>query len=294
MSDSDQDPKTRIALFQRKEVRRTIHNNEWWFVISDVVAALTDSVDPPGYIKDMRRRDPELAKGWGQIATPLAISTNGGPQSLNCANTEGLFRLIQSIPSPKAEPFKRWLAKVGYERIQEIENPELATKRTRALYKAKGYSDDWIEKRMRSIAIRDELTDEWKKRGVREQKEYAILTAEISKATFGMTPSQYAEFKRLKRENLRDHMTDLELIFSMLGEAATTEIARNRGAHGFPQNKDAALEGGTVAGNARRELENKSGRKVVTKENYLALTQKVAKAKRLGRKPAAKRIEGKS
>ena len=176
----------------------------------------------------------------------------------------------RSIPSPKAEPFKRWLAKVGYERIQEIEDPELASKRTRAIYKAKGYSDDWIEKRMRSIAIRDELTDEWKKRGVKEQREYAILTAEISKAAFGLTPSQYAEFKRLKRENLRDHMTDLELIFSMLGEAATTEIARTHDAQGFPQSKRTAREGGSVAGNARRELENKSGRKVVTRENYLA------------------------
>jgi DNA-damage-inducible protein D len=206
MSDASQNPETRLALFQRKEIRRAIHNKEWWFVITDVIAALTDSLDPQGYLKDMRRRDPELAKGWGQIATPLSISTAGGLQNLNCANTEGIFRLIQSIPSPKAEPFKRWLAKVGYERIQEIEDPERATKRTRALYKAKGYSDDWIEKRMRSIAIRDELTGEWKKRGVREQREYAILTAEISKATFGLTPSQYAEYKRLKRENLRDHM----------------------------------------------------------------------------------------
>ena len=202
---------------------------------------------------------------------------------LQCWNTEGLFRLIQSIPSPKAEPFKRWLARVGYERIQEIEDPELATKRTRALYQAKGYSADWIEKRMRSIPTpsRDELTDEWKKRGVREQREYAILTAEISKATFGLTPTEYAEFKRLKRENLRDHMSDLELIFSMLGEAATTEIARNRDTQGFPQNKQAAHSGGKVAGNARRELEKKSGRKVVTNENYLALTQAAKKAKRL-------------
>ena len=198
-----------------------------------------------------------------------------------CANTEGLFRIIQSVPSLKAEPFKRWLAKVGYERIQEIEDPELATKRTRALYKAKGYSDDWIEKRMRAIAIRDELTDEWKKRGVKEQREYAILTAEISKATFGLTPSEYAGFKRLKRENLRDHMNDLELIFSMLGEAATTEIARTKDTQGFPQNKEAAHQGGSVAGNARRELERKSGRKVVTKENYLSLTQSAKKAKQL-------------
>jgi len=225
----------------------------------------------------------EALKGGGQIAPPLGLEfdTAGGRQMLQCWNTEGIFRLIQSVPSPKAEPFKRWLAKVGYERVQEIEDPELATKRTRALYQAKGYSADWIEKRMRSIAIRDELTDEWKKRGVREQREYAILTAEISKATFGLTPTEYAEFKRLKRENLRDHMSDLELIFSMLGEAATTEIARNRDTQGFPQNQQAARSGGKVAGNARRELEKKSGRKVVTSENYLKLTQKMKKAKRV-------------
>jgi DNA-damage-inducible protein D len=277
MNETHPNPETRIALFQRKEIRRTIHNKEWWFVVEDVVLALIDSRDPKQYIQRMKQRDPELGKGWVQFVHTLSIPTDGGPQPMLCANTEGLFRIIQSIPSLKAEPFKRWLAKVGYERIQEIEDPELATKRTRALYKAKGYSDDWIEKRMRSIAIRDELTDEWKKRGVREQREYAILTAEISKATFGLTPSQYAEFKRLKRENLRDHMTDLELIFSMLGEAATTEITRTRDTQGFPQNKHAAHAGGTVAGNARRELEKKSGRKVVTSENYLALTQSAKK-----------------
>jgi len=283
-------PENHIALFQRKEVRRTIHNNEWWFVVVDVVAVLTDAADPADYLNKIRRRDPELAKGYGQIVHPLSIQTAGGPQNLNCANTEGLFRLIQSIPSPKAEPFKRWLARVGYERIQEIEDPELATKRTRALYKAKGYSDEWIERRMRSIAIRDELTDEWKKRGVREHVEYAILTAEISKAAFGLTPSEYAQLKGLKRQNLRDHMTDLELIFSMLGEAATTEIARNRDAQGFPQNKQVANEGGTVAGNARRELEKKSGRKVITSENYLALSQSTKKVQQLtSKKPRRKK-----
>jgi len=185
------------------------------------------------------------------------------------ADTETMLRIVQSIPSPKAEPFKRWLAKVGYERIQEIENPELATRRTRALYKAKGYPDDWIEKRMRSIAIREELTDEWKDRGVSEQKDYAILTAEISKAAFGITPSQYKKLKGLKRQNLRDHMNDLELIFSMLGEAATTEITRNRDTQGFSENKQAAIEGGSVAGTARKELEGKSGKKVVSPKNYL-------------------------
>ena len=283
---SDQPPERRIALFQRKEIRRVIHGNEWWFVITDVVTALTDSTNPSDYLKKLRKRDEPLSeafKGGGQLVPPLGLEfeTPGGRQLLQCWNTEGVFRLIQSIPSPKAEPFKRWLAKVGYERIQEIEDPELATKRTRAIYKAKGYSDDWIEKRMRSIAIRDELTDEWKKRGVKEQREYSILTAEISKATFGLTPSEYVELKKLKRENLRDHMTDLELIFSMLGEAATTEIARNKDVQGFNPNQQAAREGGTVAGNARRELEQRSGRKVVTGENYLSLTQSAKKAKRV-------------
>jgi methylphosphotriester-DNA--protein-cysteine methyltransferase len=256
---------------------------------------LTDSADPTQYLKRMRQRDLQLNdafKGGVQFVPPLTLpfTTAGGQQNVLCWNTEGLFRLIQSIPSPKAEPFKRWLAKVGYERIKEIEDPELAAKRTRAIYKAKGYSDDWIEKRMRSIAIRDELTDEWKKRGVREQREYAILTAEISEAAFGLTPSQYAEFKRLKRENLRDHMTDLELIFSMLGEAATTEITRTRDAQGFPESKQAARSGGTVAGNARRELEKKSGRKVVSSDNYLALTQSTKKVQNLAKSTGKKRV----
>ena len=277
---------TKIAFFQKKEIRKTLYENEWWFVLTDVIAALTDSANPSEYLKKMRARDPGLAeafKGGGQIVPPLGLEfdTTGGRQLLQCWHTEGIFRLIQSIPSPKAEPFKRWLARVGYERVQEIENPELATKRTRALYKAKGYSDDWIEKRMRSIAIRDELTGEWKKRGVKEQRDYAILTAEISKAAFGLTPADYVKLKGLKRENLRDHMTDLELIFSMLGEAATTEIARNRDAQGFPENKQVARSGGTVAGSARRDLEKKSGRKVVTRENFLSLTQSAKKAAKL-------------
>ncbi len=264
---------TKIAVFKGKEIRKTIHKNEWWFAIVDVVDVLTDSTDPSGYIKDMRRRDAELSKGWGQIATPLWIETPGGKQKVNCANTEGMFRIIQSIPSPKAEPFKRWLAKVGYERVQEIEDPELATKRTRALYKAKGYSDDWIEKRMRGIAIREELTDEWEKRDVREEREYAILTAEICKGTFDMTPSEYKKFKNLKSENLRDHMTDLELIFSMLGEAATTEITRSKDARGFDKNKEAAREGGEVSGKAREDLERKTGKRVTSRGNYLRAPQ---------------------
>ena len=265
---------TKIAVFKGKEVRKTIYNNEWWFSISDVVEALTDSADAKQYIKKMRQRDPQLNSYWGTICTPLDLpAPDGKIRKSNCANTEGIFRIIQSIPSPKAEPFKRWLAKVGYERIQEIEDPELATKRTRALYKAKGYSEDWIEKRMRGIAIREELTDEWKNRGVKEQTEYSILTAEISKAAFGLTPSQYKKLKGLDRENLRDHMNDLELIFSMLGEAATTEITRNRDAQGFGENKSAAIEGGEVAGKARKDLESKTGKRVVSKQNYLSRPQ---------------------
>lgn len=188
---------------------------------------------------------------------------------MNCANSESLLRIIQSIPSPKAEPFKLWLAKIGAERLAEIENPELATQRTRELYKLKGYPDDWIEKRMRSIAIREELTEEWSKRGIKEKMEYAILTAEISKAAFGLTPKEYKEVKGLKSQNLRDHMTDLELIFSMLGEASTKEIAVNTDTQGFDENKKAARAGGKIAGDARKQLELKSGKSVVTGDNFL-------------------------
>ena len=268
---------TKIALFKGRKIRKTIHNNEWWFVIVDVVAALTDSLQPDGYLKDMRRRDPELSRGWGQIATPLLIKTEGGQQKINCANTEGIFRIIQSIPSPKAEPFKRWLAKVGYERVQEIENPEIATKRTRVLYKLKGYSDDWIEKRMRGIAIREELTDEWKERGAKEAQDYEILTAEISKATFGITSGEYKNLKGLKRENLRDHMDDFELIFTMLGERSTTEIHRTEDSQGINKLKSDAKAGGDIAGNARKQLEKRLGRSVVTKNNFLKQPSKAKK-----------------
>jgi len=260
---------TKLVVFKDKQIRRTLHSGEWWFVVEDVVLALIDSNDPKQYIKRMRQRDPELAKGWVQIVPTLSVETPGGLQRMSCANTEGLFRIIQSIPSPKAEPFKRWLAKVGYERVQEIEDPELATARTRELYRAKGYSEAWIEKRMRGIAVRAELTEEWQQRGVGEAPEYAILTAEISKAAFGMTPTEYKAFKGLERENLRDHMTDLELIFSMLGEAATTEIARKQDAQGFTENKVAARKGGGIAGEAREKLEIETGENVFNAENFL-------------------------
>ncbi len=260
---------TPLVVFQGKNIRRTWFNDEWWFVATDIIAALTDSKDPQGYLKDIRRRDEGFAKGWGQIATPLPVDTTGGKQKLNCVSTKGAFRLIQSIPSQRAEPFKQWLAQVGYDRIKEIENPELAQQRMKNIYRAKGYSDDWIEKRVRGIAVRDELTEEWKNRGVKDEKDFAILTAEISKATFGMTPAEYKEFKGLATENLRDHMDDLELIFSMLGERVSTEITRTEDKQGFVQVEDAAIRGGKVAGNARKEAERELGRQVSSKDNYL-------------------------
>lgn len=264
---------TKIAIFRNRKIRKTIHKNEWWFVVTDVIAALTDSQNPKQYLKNMLNRDEELAKGWVQIEHPLLIETAGGKQRVRCANTEGIFRIIQSIPSPKAEPFKRWLARVGYERVQEIEDPELAQKRSRALYKAKGYPDDWIERRMRSIAIREELTDQWQKHGVELAKEYEILTAEISRAAFGVTPSEHKRIKGLKRENLRDHMSDLELLFSQLGEAATTEITITEHPQGFVKNKQVSRRGGKIAGDARSNLEKETGRKVITSKNYLPKKQ---------------------
>lgn len=266
-----------IVVFKDHKIRRVFCENAWWFVIADIVSVLTDTVDVSDYLKKMRNRDKELSKAWKQITSRLLVETAGGLQKLNCANTEGIFRIIQSIPSPKAEPFKRWLAKVGYERVQEIEDPELASKRAREIYKAKGYDDAWIEKRMRGIQIREELTDEWRSRDVGGSIEYAILTAEISKATFGMTPTEYKQFKGLDRENLRDHMTDLELIFTMLGEASTTQIVKTDDAQGFDENCEAAKSGGEVAGNARKDLEQRTRKKVSIQKNYLKLSQKQLK-----------------
>jgi|SRR3989344_202317 len=269
---------TSLALFEGKQIRKIWHNEEWWFSVTDIVFALTESSDIKQYIKKMHQRDPFLNANWGTICTPLEmIAPDGKKRETNCANTEGLFRIIQSIHSPKAEPLKLWLAKTGYERIQEIENPELAQKRMRELYKAKGYSDDWIEKRVRGIAIRDELTDEWKKRGVEQERDFAILTAEISKATFGMTPGEYKQFKGLKRENLRDHMNDLELIFTMLGERVSTEITKKENAQGYIEVETAAKRGGRVAGNARKETEKELGRPITSPGNYLDEPERLKK-----------------
>ena len=268
-----------IKLFQSKQIRSVWNEEEqqWYFSVVDVVGALTDSANPTDYLKKMRKRDSELGVYIGTNCPQVNMLTDTGKNRRTlAATTKGILRIIQSIPSPKAEPFKQWLAQVGSERIAEIENPELAQKRIRDTYRAKGYSDEWIEQRIRGIAIRDTLTDEWKKRGIKEGKEYAILTAEISKATFGITPAEYKKIKSLDRptENLRDHMTDLELLFSALGEASTTEIAKTHDAYGMKENSSAAEAGGKIAGDARKALEKKTGRTVISKTNYKELQEK--------------------
>jgi hypothetical protein len=263
----------RVAIFKGKKIRKVVHENEWWFSVVDVVQALTDQADDLTARKYWNKLSQRLKDEGSELVTfchQLKLEAPDGKlRETDCANTEGIFRIIQSIPSPKAEPFKRWLAKVGYERVQEIADPELASKRTRLLYKAKGYSDAWIEKRMRGIAIREELTDEWHTRGADKDRDYEILTAEISKATFGVTPSEYKELKGLARENLRDHMDDLELIFTMLGERATTEIHRVDDSQGVGKLKADAQTGGDIAGSARKKLEKRIGRRIVSKENFL-------------------------
>jgi DNA-damage-inducible protein D len=271
------EPKETIVLFKNHQIRRVIFQNEWWFSVIDVVQILTEQTNNLSARKYWNKLAERLRNEGSEVVTNChrlkLLAPDGKMRETDCSNTEGLLRIIQTIPSPNAEPFKRWLARVGYERIKEIEDPELATKRTRALYQAKGYSDDWIEKRMRGIAIREQLTDEWKHREVGGDREYAILTAEISKATFGMTPSKYKRFKHLKKQNLRDHMDDLELIFTMLGEASTTRITQARDVKGYPENLHAAQEGGQVAGEARKSLERRSGQKVSTSTNYLQSPQ---------------------
>ena len=264
---------TNIKLFQDKKIRSAWNDEEeqWYFSVVDVVEALTDSPNPRQYWRKMKDRDLkeyETYPFWVQLKL---LSPDGKMRATDCANIKGLFRIIQSIPSPKAEPFKQWLATVGYERMLEIENPELAQERMKELYEKKGYPKDWIDKRLRGIAIRQNLTDEWKRRGITLEQDYAILTAEISKATFGMRPSEYKEFKGLtkKNQNLRDHMDDLELIFTMLGERVTTEISQKEDPETFEESRQIAKRGGNVAGVARKETEKELGRSVSTPSNYL-------------------------
>jgi DNA-damage-inducible protein D len=277
-------PEHRIVLFQEQAIRRIWYKQEWWFSVADVCGVLTESADPGAYWRKLKQRLPAEGSEVVTNCHGLKLLAPDGKQRItDCANTGGLFRIIQSIPSRKAEPFKRWLAQVGYERVKEIENPELAGTRARELYQSKGYPQAWIEKRLRSITVRGELTEEWKMRGVYKGKEYAILTAEIARATFGVTPGVHKRLKGLGKvktgNNLRDHMTDLELIFTMLGEASTTEIARRKDAEGFDENRNAAKAGGAVAGNARKELEGKSGKPVVSTDNYLSLPRTDSRSK---------------
>ncbi|HJX06197.1 MAG TPA: BRO family protein [Candidatus Nanoarchaeia archaeon] len=266
-----------LVVFQDKKIRRVWHNDEWYFSVVDIVQALTDSPSPRQYWGVLKSREPQLLTFCLQLKLP---AEDGKLRETDCANTKNMFRIIQSIPSPKAEPFKLWLAKVGYERVQEIQDPELAQKRMKELYRAKGYSDEWIEKRVRGIAIRQELTDEWKNRGVDENVEFAILTNDISKATFGKTVEEYKQFKGLKRHNLRDHMNDLELIFTMLGEKVTTEITQTKDSQGLKQCQDSARRGGRVAGKARKDAEKEIGKPITSKESYLSEPEK-SKRKRL-------------
>ncbi len=271
-----------IAIFNGKAIRRKLVEDKWFFSVVDVVGALTDSEDPNDYWYRLKKREAETSETeLSTFCRQLKLkSLDGKEYETDCADTEGIFRIIQSIPSKKAEPFKRWLAKVGYERVQEIENPELAQERMKQLYEQKGYSKEWIEKRLRGIAIRQELTDEWKQRDIKKEIEFAILTNEISKAAFGKTIEEYKELKKLKRENLRDHMDDLELIFSMLGEAATARITRAKDAIGLDENKIAARQGGEVAGNARKELEEKTGERVLSEDNFLDMPEKLKKKRK--------------
>jgi len=260
-----------IVLFEQTPVRRVWVEKEekWYFVVVDVVKVLTDSVNPSGYIKDMRRRDKELSKGWRQIATPLSIETTGGKQKVNCANVAGLFRIIQSIPSKKAEPFKRWLAKVGYERLQETVDPELAVNRARRNWQDLGRSGKWIEQRMRGQEIRNKLTDYWSESKVREGAEYAKLTDIIHKEWADLTTREHKNLKNLKRENLRDNMTEAELLFTTLAELSTTNIAKKDKARRYDENAVSAQKGGGVAKRAKKDYELETGQKVVSGENFL-------------------------
>ncbi len=270
-----------LAIFGSQEFRRKWHDGRLFFVVEDVVLALIESNDPKQYIQRMRERDEMLSKGWVQIVHTLDIVTKGGPQKMNCADLQGIFRIIQSIPSPKAEPLKLWLAQLGKDRIDEIQDPELAVNRAKAIYEKKGYPKGWIDKRMRGISVRNTLTDEWKNRGVKASSDFAILTDEIYKGTFEMTAQEYKNHKDLDRENnLRDHMTDVELILSMLGEAATTNITQSRDSLGTPALKEDAKDGGAVAGRTRKDLERVTGKKVVSEENYLPKSARLPKEKR--------------
>jgi len=261
------------VLFMGQKIRRVIVEGEWWFSVVDVIRVLTDSARPDGYWVAMKARvNNDDGIQLSTICRHLKLEApDKKMRETDCANTEGIFRIIQSISSPKAEPFKRWLATVGYERIQEIADPELAMDRAKAIYEKKGYPKDWIDKRMRGIAVCHSLTDEWRDRGLKKGSEYAILTNEIVESTFGLKVEDYKKLKGLERENLRDHMEDMELILTMLGEATTTKLTQVRDSQGFVPLKKDANDGGGVAGRAKKDIEKLTGTKVVNPNNFLGL-----------------------
>jgi DNA-damage-inducible protein D len=264
--------KNKLVVFQDKKIRRIWHKEEWYFSVIEVVQVLTDSSNSRNYWSMLKKREEDVGIELSTNCVQLKKEAPDGKlRETDCANTKSLFRIIQSIPSKKAEPFKLWLAQVGYERIEEIENPELGQDRIKEYYELKGYPQEWIDKRLRGIAIRQELTDEWKNREIRTEKEFAILANEISKATFGKTVGEYKEFKQLKKknQNLRDHMSDLELIFTMLGEASTTAITKEENSLGFDECKTSANKGGNVARRAREDLERNLRKPVISEENFL-------------------------
>lgn len=270
-----------IKLFENKTIRSTWNEEEenWYFVVSDVVQVLTDTSDAKDYIKKMRKRDRELSKGWGQIVTPVSIETAGGRQKMNCADTKGLLRIIQSIPSRSAEPFKLWLAQVGSERLDEMQDPELTIDRALEQYLKLGYSENWINQRLKSIEIRKELTDEWKQRGMKEGMQFATLTDIITKTWSGKNTKEYKTLKGLKKENLRDNMTNTELILNMLAEASTKDISQANDPKTFDENKKVSRQGGNVARVARLELEQKTRKKVVTGQNAKTALKEIAAPK---------------
>lgn len=261
-----------IKLFEEKRVRTVWDDQQekWYFSVVDVVSVLTDSANPTDYLKKMRKRDPQLAEGWGQIVTPLSIQTPGGKQKVNFADTEAIFRIIQSIPSPKAEPFKLWMARVAAERLDQMIDPELSINQALADYKRLGYSDNWINQRLKSIEIRKELTDEWKRHGLQEGVQFATLTDIIYQTWSDMTAREYKRFKGLKKENLRDNMTNKELVLNMLAELSTKEISENRNPETFGEHVEIAQQGGGIARNARLELEEKTGKSVISPLNAKA------------------------
>ena len=272
--------KNKLVVFEDKKIRRIWHNDELYFSIVDVVSVLDVSSVPKRYWSDLKiKLEQEGFESYDKIVQLKLLAEDGKLRETDCANTEAMFRIIQSIPSKKAEPFKLWLAQVGYERIEEIENPELGQNRIKEYYELKGYPKDWIDKRLRGIAIRQELTDEWKNRNVTQEKDFTILTNEISKATFGKTVQEYKEFKNLKnnKQNLRDHMTDWELILTMLGEKATTDITVAKDSKGFDECKTSAKEGGEIASNTRKEIEQKVGKSIVSNTNFLNLDNRKLK-----------------